>query len=651
MENIPLYNSVLLAAFMDLVKAQYPHVNTRILLEYAKISPYELEDKGHWFTQAQVDSFYEYLVKATENQDIAREAGRFVIQSKSADTLKQYTSAFVTPRVAYWAIGKIASTVSRHINIDVKPIAGNKIALIATSKEGIKEKPYQCENRIGLFEGLGKIFTGEYSIIEHSECMHKGNASCKYVVSWKRTPATIWKLARGYSSLLSVILLISLFLFLPFQSWIISLLIVSLVLVSIFFVSEKMTNIDLNVSVEGQKNITEKYIKQLEIRYNELALIKEIGEAASSIFDPNELLNFVTDALQKRLQFDRGMIMLANPEKTKLIYCSGYGYAPQEEALLRSANFDLTNPRSKGVFYLAYKNQKPFLVDNVHDIEQDISERTANFIKNFGINSFICVPIIYEGSSEGILAVDNNKTNNQPNQSDLSLLLGIAQQVGISLNNTLAHKKIKASEERFRNLSDNSPDIIYQLDVEGRIKYANPAWKEILGHSIEDDLKNRHLADFLLNEDRPAFNATIQNILSKKLTIRDKNFTVLNKKQLPRYVTFTGTPDCDAEGNVSGVVGTLKDITDRKQAQEALRESEERYRNILEEMDEAYYEVDLNGNFTFFNESMCETLGYSRVELMGMNNRVYVSPEHARKAFLTSNEVYRTGIPDHHDGL
>ena len=161
--------------------------------------------------------------------------------------------------------------------------------------------------------------------------------------------------------------------------------------------------------------------------------------------------------------------------------------------------------------------------------ENDLSEKSTNFVKDIGVKAFLCVPIIYEGRSEGILAVDNTKTENQPTQSDLSLLLGIAQQIGISLNNAVAHKKIKESEERFRNLSDNSPDIIYQLDIEGRLKYINPAWEEILGHSI-DDLQNRYLAHFLRNEDRAAFTITVKSIVTDKSTIRDKNFTILNKK-------------------------------------------------------------------------------------------------------------------------
>jgi PAS domain S-box-containing protein len=80
-------------------------------------------------------------------------------------------------------------------------------------------------------------------------------------------------------------------------------------------------------------------------------------------------------------------------------------------------------------------------------------------------------------------------------------------------------------------------------------------------------------------------------------------------------------------------------------AQEVLRKSEEKYRTILHSIEEGYYEVDLEGNLTFFNESLCRILGYSREELAGMNNRRYMSEETARTVYETFNAVYRTGIP------
>lgn len=81
------------------------------------------------------------------------------------------------------------------------------------------------------------------------------------------------------------------------------------------------------------------------------------------------------------------------------------------------------------------------------------------------------------------------------------------------------------------------------------------------------------------------------------------------------------------------------------QTKEELRESEEKYRNILESIEEGYYEVDIKGNFTFFNESMPKILGYEREELMGMNNRQYADEENSRKVYQIYNQVYQTGDP------
>ncbi|MEN6376217.1 MAG: PAS domain S-box protein [Smithella sp.] len=560
MENIPLYNSTLLATYMDLLQERYPHVNVDKLLEYAKISPYELEDRGHWLTQTQIDRFHDYLAEHTENPQIAREAGRFVVQSKSSSLLRQYTAGFVTPAMAYWMMGKISSTLTRHLHFKINHIAANKVEMIVTPQAGVKEKPYQCENRIGLFEGLVKFFTNKYPTIEHNECVHKGDPSCKYIISWKTTPAMIWKLIAGYSSALSVIASLILLFFVSFHSWITYSLALALISAICHLIAEQLARRDLNKSVESQQNVGDQLMQQFNIRYNELALIKEIGEAASNILDPQQLLNFIADSLRKRLQFTRSMIMLTNPEKTKLIYTTGYGYTREEEELLKNTDFNLCNPQSTGIFYLTYRDQKPFLVNDVSDIKSKLSEKSLKFMEKLGVKTFTCIPIIYEGKSEGIFAVDGTRLNRPLIQSDLSLLMGIARQIGISLNNAIAHKKLKENEERFRNLSNNSPDIIYQLDAEGRITYINPAWKEIFGHN-KNEVCGKSLTEFIQDDDRDDFIQIYKKIIADKSTIRDRNFTILDNKGLPHYVTFTGTPDSNAEGDIIGITGTLKDIT------------------------------------------------------------------------------------------
>jgi len=80
-------------------------------------------------------------------------------------------------------------------------------------------------------------------------------------------------------------------------------------------------------------------------------------------------------------------------------------------------------------------------------------------------------------------------------------------------------------------------------------------------------------------------------------------------------------------------------------SEEALKRSEEKYRTILENIEDGYFEVDRAGNFTFFNDSMCKLIGYSPSAMTGMNNREYMDEENAKKVFQTFRRVFETGKP------
>jgi PAS domain S-box-containing protein len=89
----------------------------------------------------------------------------------------------------------------------------------------------------------------------------------------------------------------------------------------------------------------------------------------------------------------------------------------------------------------------------------------------------------------------------------------------------------------------------------------------------------------------------------------------------------------------------ISSALNRKRNQDALRQSEEMYRTILESIEDGYYEVDLKGNMTFFNDPVAKMLGYSREELVGMNNRQFMDPEVAKEVYQEFSRVARTGEP------
>jgi PAS domain S-box-containing protein len=108
-----------------------------------------------------------------------------------------------------------------------------------------------------------------------------------------------------------------------------------------------------------------------------------------------------------------------------------------------------------------------------------------------------------------------------------------------------------------------------------------------------------------------------------------------------------GAQDYLVKGQIDSnlLIRAIRHAIDRKRTEAALRESEEKYRTILDNIEDGYFEVDIAGNLTFFNDSLCRLLGYSRDEMMGMNDRQYTDQENAQKLYQTFNKVYRTGEP------
>ena len=121
-------------------------------------------------------------------------------------------------------------------------------------------------------------------------------------------------------------------------------------------------------------------------------------------------------------------------------------------------------------------------------------------------------------------------------------------------------------------------------------------------------------------------------------------------KHLTNDLRITGEENETATASYLEIHSNMEKIIDDRtkeltRAAEELRKSEEKYRNILESIEEGYYEVDIDGNFTFFNDAMCKIQGHSREELMGMNNRDYMNEEAAKEVLKAFNKVYTTGKP------
>ncbi len=448
----PLYNSRIIKNYLEYTKKQYPEVDINSMLSYAAITNYELEDQGHWLTQRQVDRFHDILVKKTGNPNISREVGRYAASSKASTVVKQYALGFMTPAAAYWVVKNIASRLTRAHTFESRRIGPERVEITSIPKHGVAEKAYQCDNRMGQLEALSRLFTNKFAKIEQPTCIHRGDDACRYIITWEKTTSLMWRRVRNYFTLCAIVVSGVLFFFLPLISWLAVIFLFSSVTLGLSLYSEHLEKRDLTRNLDAQGDVAKDLLDEINIRYNDALLVKEIGQATSKFMDIQRLLTSVMHAMQRRLDFDRGGIWLANFDKTKICYNVGYGYDREVEEILRKSDFHLDSPHSRGPAVQAFKQQQPLLVSDVTEIKSDISMRSVEFIKGIGVQSFICVPIVYEKESLGVLFVDNIKSKQPLSQTDLSLLTGIAPQIAISIHNAISYQRIQEGKEREENL-------------------------------------------------------------------------------------------------------------------------------------------------------------------------------------------------------
>ena len=576
----PLYNSRIIRNYVEYVKNSYPNINIASLLKYANIETYQLNDEGHWLIQEQVDRFHEMLAEKTNNPDISREVGRYSITSRASGAVRQHLMGFFSPAMVYNVIEKMSRNITRATTLTTRTIGTDKVELKITLKPNVIEKPYQCLTRIGMFEAIAKIFTREFAKIEHPVCLHKGGDCCLYNVSWEKTPVLVWKLIRNYSFVLGFVTCVLFVGFIPSVYWDVLVLSCILLMMGTTLYAEHLEKKELLSTISKQGDAAGHLVEQINVSYNNARLIQEIGQATSSILDIDQLLAFIIEALEKRLDFDRGMIMLANRERTRLVYTIGYGYNSEHRNYLENIEFHLENPDSRGVFVVSFRNQTPFLINNVNEIVKDFSPRSTEFVKRMGTHSFICVPITYEGRSEGVLAVDNLRSDRPLNETDINLLMGIASQIGISINNARTYEKLQEREKRFRILAESAPDIIFTLDTEGMMTYVNPMWEKILGHK-QDEVVGKYLAEFLQEQNSNYPIQLFRKVRDHKETQMDILLTLMSRSGAEHSFSFNCAPNIAEDGHVDSLVGIFKDVTDLRRSEVELKKSYERLQMAL----------------------------------------------------------------------
>jgi len=572
----PLYNSRLFKIYLEYIKKEYPDLAVEEILQYAKMTLYEVEDKGHWFNQKQVNRFNKILAAKTKNPRISQDVGRYAASSKGMSFVKQFVLGMVNPATAYLLLDKSYKLLSRAAIIKTKKCGSSKIEIIVKPRPGVNEKPHQCLNRTGIFEALAKYFTQNYAKVEHPKCIHRGDASCKYIITWDKTPSIIFKKIRNWLLLTEILFIIPLIIFLPYFTAISSIFGITALIFLLDHFAASTEKKELKETISSQGQAAKENLQEISLRYHNAMLVQKVGQASASIFEVKQLAKTVLANIAKHLGFDNALIMMPNPNKTSLIYTAQYGANPILKKFLKQLRIPLNKKSAPfRIFSLVFIRKKPLIINNIDKIKSKLPDAAYKIMIKNRLKSYICVPIIYKKRALGIMIVSNQGTLRRFTESEINLLQGITSHIAVSIINARTFQKLHESRERYRNLYENSPHAYFTISaVSELILDSNPMAANLTGYTREELNGSKFIR---LIDDSYQNTAKIKEIRAtffKKKSLHDMELQIQQKDGSPIWISLSLEPIFDNHSNLVEGRVLMIDISGRKGLENRLRHAQ-----------------------------------------------------------------------------
>jgi len=194
------------------------------------------------------------------------------------------------------------------------------------------------------------------------------------------------------------------------------------------------------------------------------------------------------------------------------------------------------------------------------------------------------------------------------------------------LHHKQTEKELKSSEEKYKILIENSPVGIYYNDFYGRFLYGNKKAEEIIGYQNQELIGKSFLKLKLLIP-KDTYRASKLIALNRLGKATGPDQFLLNRKDGSKAIVQINTEVIKIEGK-KVVLGMAQDITERKQAEDTLRESEEKYRTLSEQSTDAIYITTKEGKLSYINRSFLDLFGYTKEEIEDLKAQdMYVNLE------------------------
>jgi PAS domain S-box-containing protein len=342
--------------------------------------------------------------------------------------------------------------------------------------------------------------------------------------------------------------------------------------------------------------------------------MREIAARITAIRDPDEVLQRIVDEARRLLESDGAHLTLLSDERSHLVPVVAAGVDDDTRRWM----LDLRFPLHGGINGLAATLGRPVKTDDYLVDPRVPHEPEDQYVAaRLGIRGCAVAPLrAPAGEIIGTLAI-SFRTVRELDDESIARLQVLADQAAIAVSNARLDTLLRDSESRYRYLVENSPDIVWSIDAEGRFTFLSETVQRVTGWRPED-LLGGHFGGVVHPSSREVAEIDWTVQMSEGTSETRGRVNLLHRDGHPVPAEFVAVNRIE-NGVFAGANGSVRDMSDRDRLERELRESEERYRYLVKASPDIVWAVDDQGLITFMGDRLTELTGWTPDEVLGQH--------------------------------
>ena len=383
----------------------------------------------------------------------------------------------------------------------------------------------------------------------------------------------------------------------------------------------------------------------LEARAETERSLRDISARITSLGDPGEILARIVEESRRLLRSDGAHLTRISEDGTYLVPVIVAGGMDEDtESWLKQMQF----PLGGGINGLAAEEVRLIWTGDYHAdprIPHEADDDAA--ASRLGLRAMAAAPLrAPAGEVIGTLAISYAEPR-EIAPDELDLLQGLADQAAIALANSNLYELLGESEQRYRHLVQNSPDLVWSIDAEARFTFVSDTCQRLTGWRAED-LLGKHFGALVHPTSRDVaeidWTAGLADDVGDGRELRGR-VNLLHQDGHAVPAEFVAFATRDETGNFAGATGSVRDMSEQDRLERELRESEHRFRFLIQNSPDIIFAIDPDGRFSYVSDTVRRSLGVEPEDLIGTHfiDLIEYGPEDVpgeRFAMLAENPDY-----------